>query len=112
MVPTDVNVRVTVPVAVVDGNIALWPAHSRAAARDAAHAFVDYLFTPAAQQELSDAGFRPVARVPRPRRFPRVRTLLSVEKDMGGWASVQRRFFDSGAVLDGIMNEVTGRGEG
>lgn len=111
VVPADVNVRVTVPVAVVDGNIALWPAHSRAAAKDAATAFVDYMFTPAAQQELADAGFRPVVKVPRPRRFPKVSRLVSVEKDMGGWAAVQARFFDSGAALDGIMNEVIGRDE-
>ena len=109
VVPPDVNVRVAVPVAVVDGNIALWPPHSRAAAGDAARAFVQYLFTAEAQQALADTGFRPVARVARPPRLPRPRTLLSVERDMGGWASVQARFFESGAMLDGIMDEVAGR---
>ena len=109
VVPSDVNVRVTIPAAVVDGNIALWSPHSRETARNAASAFVDYLFTGEAQQELADAGFRPVRKVRRPRTFPRVSRLVSVEDNMGGWAAVQARFFDSGAELDGIMNEVIGR---
>lgn len=108
VVPGD-NVRVAFPVAAVDGNLARFPRHSRAAAEAAARAFVDYLFTPAAQQEFVDAGFRPVARVARPRAFPKARHLVSVEADLGGWAAVQAKFFDSGALLDGIMDEVAGR---
>jgi sulfate transport system substrate-binding protein len=109
VVPPD-NVRVAFPVAAVDGNLSRFPRHSRAAAAAAAAAFVEYLFSPAAQQEFVDAGFRPVRRVARPRAFPRAPRLASVETDLGGWAAVQAKFFDSGALLDGIMDEVAGRG--
>ena len=97
------------PVVAVDGNLRRWPAHSRQAAVDAARAFVEYCFTPEAQQELNDAGFRPVVRIKKPRNFPRVKKLLSVEEDFGGWDAVQEKMFSAGGVLDRINDAVAGR---
>ena len=97
------------PVAAVDGNLRRWPAYSRVVARDAAKAFVEFCFTPEAQQELNDAGFRPVVKVKRPRNFPRVKKLLSVEEDFGGWDAVQAKMFSAGGVLDKINDAVAGR---
>ena len=93
------NIKVKMPVATVDGNLRRWPSYSRKAAEDAARAFVEYCFTPEAQQELNDAGFRPVVKVRKPRHFPKVKKLLSVEEDFGGWD----------AVLDRINDAVAGR---
>ena len=97
------------PVACVDGNLRRWPAYSRKAAEDAARAFVEFCFTPAAQQELNDAGFRPVVKIKKPRNFPRVKKLLSVEEDFGGWDAVQAKMFSAGGVLDKINDAVAGR---
>jgi len=103
------NIRVAMPVATVDGNLRRWPSYSRDIAIDAAKAFVEYLFTPEAQQELNDAGFRPVVKIKKPRNFPKVRKLLSVEDDFGGWDAVQAKFFSAGGILDKINDAVAGR---
>lgn len=103
------NIKVKMPVAAVDGNLRRWPAYSRDVARDAAKAFVEFCFTPEAQQELNDAGFRPVVKIKKPRNFPRVKKLLSVEEDFGGWDAVQEKMFSAGGVLDRINDAVAGR---
>ena len=103
------NIKVKMPVATVDGNLRRWPAYTRKAAEDAAKAFVEYLFTPEAQQELNDAGFRPVVKIKRPRNFPKVKKLLSVEEDFGGWDAVQKKMFSAGGVLAKINDAVAGR---
>lgn len=103
------NIKVKMPVATVDGNLRRWPSYSRKAAEDAARAFVEYCFTPEAQQELNDAGFRPVVKVRKPRHFPKVKKLLSVEEDFGGWDAVQEKMFSAGGVLDRINDAVAGR---
>ena len=58
MVWTAVMPQVETPVAVVDKNVAQRSARTRAATIQAAHAFADYLYTPQAQQEFADCGFR------------------------------------------------------
>ena len=126
VVPPD-NVRVTLPVALVTANLDRFPLHSRAAARDAAQAFLEFLFTPEAQAEFVAAGFRPVGPLPKGggkagggggaaaaaaaahRKFVKVRRLVDVDAHMGGWNAVQGRFFANGALLDDLQNELSGR---
>jgi sulfate/thiosulfate transport system substrate-binding protein len=111
VVPPD-NVRVTMPVALVSANLDRFPAHSRTAAKEAADAFLRFLFTPEAQAEFVAAGFRPVGPLPRGvpgRKFPKVRRLVDVDAHLGGWDAVQARFFASGALLDDLQNELSGR---
>jgi len=57
---------VQTPVAIVDANIERCPARTRAATRAAAEAFIDYLFTPAAQAEFEAVGFRRACPNPSP----------------------------------------------
>ncbi|HEY9646148.1 MAG TPA: sulfate ABC transporter substrate-binding protein [Chroococcidiopsis sp.] len=93
-----VNISIDAPVAVVDKNV------DEHGTREVAEAFVEFLFTPAAQREFASVGFRPVnPEVAREvqNRFPRVSQLYTVQ-DFGGWSEVQRRFFDDGGIFDQI----------
>ena len=59
-----------------------------------ARAFVDFLHTPQAQAIFAAHGYRPVARnVPTNVRFPQPHTLFDIGF-LGGWESVETRFFD------------------
>ena len=51
-------IQVETPVAVVDRNIDRRPAGVREKTRACANAFVEYLFTPEAQQDFAACGFR------------------------------------------------------
>lgn len=93
-----VNLSIDNPMAIVDENV------DRHGTRPVAEAFLQYLYQPEAQMEFARAGFRPVnaaiARLPEfVNRFPSVQNLAKIE-DYGGWAVVQRKFFDDGAIFD------------
>lgn len=65
-------------------------------AKPQAKAFLDYLWTPAAQAVFAKHGYRPVlASVARQfaARFPQPRTLFTID-DLGGWDKVMKAFFD------------------
>ncbi|NJR67045.1 MAG: sulfate ABC transporter substrate-binding protein [Leptolyngbyaceae cyanobacterium CRU_2_3] len=101
VIPTDVNVSIDAPVAVVDQNV------DRHGTRQVAEAFVNYLFTPEAQEEFAKVGFRPVdATVAEKyaKDYPKVERLLTV-KDFGGWSQVQDKFFEDGTVFDQIQEK-------
>lgn len=98
-VPTDVNISIDAPVAVVDA------VAKKKGTQEVAEAFVQYLFTPEAQRIFAENGFRPV--VPEVEKafstqFPPVKKLLTVE-DFGGWSKVQKEFFEDDAVFDRIL---------
>ncbi len=100
----EVNLVIAHPIAIVDKNV------ERHGNRGAVEAFVQFLYTPAAQREFAKAGFRPVeaavAQDPEFRRqFPKIKHLGTVE-DYGGWAAVQRKFFSEGAVFDQIQAQL------
>jgi sulfate transport system substrate-binding protein len=102
VVPTDVNVSIDNPVAVVDKNV------DARGTRKIAEAFVQFLFTPEAQREFAKVGFRPVdATVSQEfaKDYPKVQKLFTV-KDLGGWTQVQKRFFEDGALFDQIQTEI------
>eukprot|EP00210_Caulerpa_lentillifera_P000476 g459.t1 len=104
------NIRVEAPVALVDKNLS-----SRSeATREAAKAFVDYLFLPEAQREFVACGFRPVNKsvqteVKSTAIFPPVQSLWTVDKKLGGWLKAQEKFFDANAILDEIQTDVAQR---
>ncbi len=102
VVPTDVNISIDNPVAVVDQNV------EKHGNRAVAEAFVQFLFTPDAQDEFAKAGFRPVDESVAAKyasQFPKVTKLFTVQ-DLGGWSKVQSEFFDDGAVFDKIQSSV------
>ncbi|MGG6296876.1 sulfate ABC transporter substrate-binding protein [Leptolyngbya sp. AN02str] len=102
IVPTDVNISIDNPVAVVDAIV------DRRGTREVAEAFVEFLFTPEAQEEFAKAGFRPSDPTVAEKyasQYPTVENLFTVA-DLGGWDSVQAKFFDDGAEFDKIQAKV------
>lgn len=98
----DPNISIDNPVAVVDANV------DKNGTREVAEAFLQFLFTPAAQAEFAKVGFRPV--LPEvaqdfATQFPPVNTLFTVE-DLGGWSTIQEKFFADDAVFDQIQSKL------
>lgn len=97
----DVNISIDNPIAVVDKNV------DKHGNREVVEAFVKYLFTPEAQTEFAKVGFRPVDEtVAKSKEFadkyPPVKNLSTVQ-ELGGWDTVQKKFFDDGALFDQIQ---------
>jgi sulfate transport system substrate-binding protein len=87
------------PVSVVDAVV------DRRGTRRAAQAFLEFLYTPEAQEIAARHHFRPrnaevLARYRS--KFPDVR-VLTVDRDFGGWASAQKTHFDEGGIFDQIF---------
>lgn len=95
-IPTDYNISIDSPVAVVDANV------DKHGTREVAEAFAEFLFTAQAQREFAKVGFRPIDEVVSKEfesQFPKVDKLFTV-KDFGGWDAVQTKFFEDGAMFD------------
>lgn len=102
VIPTDYNISIDNPVAVVDANV------DRRGTRKVAQAFAEFLFTPEAQREFAQAGFRPIEPTVSQefaQQYPEIKNLFTI-KDLGGWDKVQAQFFDDGAVFDKMMNKI------
>ncbi|KIY99437.1 Sulfate-binding protein Flags: Precursor [Monoraphidium neglectum] len=103
------NVRIACPLALVDKVLDSKPA----AARQAAHQFANFCFTPRAQVEFGRVGFRPNPRLckeqPEHLAGRGGVQMWNVEDALGGWAAAQRKFFDAGRILDRIQSEVGAR---
>jgi sulfate/thiosulfate transport system substrate-binding protein len=98
-VPTDRNISIDNPVTIVDANV------DKHGTREVSEAFAEYLFTKEAQKEFAKVGFRPVdPTVAREfaSQYPKVDKLFTV-KDLGGWETIQSKFFDDGADFDKIL---------
>ncbi|KAG2486189.1 hypothetical protein HYH03_015151 [Edaphochlamys debaryana] len=100
------NIRIECPLALVDKVVDARGPEVRRAAAD----FCRFLFTAPAQSEFARLGFRV-----NPRTCKEVAAaqtglppakLWQVDKELGGWAAAQRRFFDAGAILDDIQAHV------
>jgi sulfate transport system substrate-binding protein len=84
------------PVSVVDAVV------NRRGTRREAQAYLEFLYTPEAQEIAARHHFRPrdsgvLARFRA--KFPDVRA-LTIDRDFGGWAEAQRTHFDEGAAFD------------
>jgi sulfate transport system substrate-binding protein len=102
-VPIDYNISIDAPVAVVDANV------DKHGTKEVAEAFLQFLFTPEAQREFAQVGFRPVDETMAQEfssQYPAVKNLLSVQS-FGGWNKVQSEFFDEGAMFDKILAKVS-----
>jgi len=90
------------PVAIVDAVV------DRKGTRALAEAFVQFLFTPAAQRIFAEAGFRPVhpdVMQAFAHQYPPVPHLFTVD-ELGGWTTVQEKFFEDGAIFDKIQAQL------
>lgn len=97
----DVNISIDNPIAVVDKNV------DKHGNREVAEGFVKFLYTPEAQQEFVKLGFRPVDKTIAQSKevadkFPKVKTLGTVQ-DFGGWSAIDQKFFADGGVFDQIQ---------
>lgn len=105
-IPTDYNISIDNPVAVVDKNV------DKHGNRKVAEAFVKFLFTPEAQREFAKAGFRPVnVQVAKEfyNQYPAIKKLVTAQ-DFGGWGQIQSKFFADKAVFDQILAKTGRRG--
>ena len=96
----EVNISIDNPVAVVDKNV------DKHGTREVAQAFVEFLYTPEAQEEFAKAGFRPVdptVAEKTAKEYKKLNTLFTVQ-DLGGWNNIQKQFFDDGAIFDKIQS--------
>jgi ABC-type sulfate transport system substrate-binding protein len=96
-----VSVRAEPHVAVVDANA------SRKGTAEAARAYLQFLYTPAAQDLIAELFFRPTAGDSEKRhadRFPPMSLLRATDPQfkLGDWTRIQKRFFDQGGVFDEI----------
>ena len=67
-----------------------------------AQAFLDFLYTPAAQQIWADSGYRPAVSGVATGKFPTPVSLFTIN-DLGGWTQVATDFFDT---TSGVMADV------
>src|SRR5690349_15483073 len=79
--------------------------------KEAAQAFVDFLYTPEGQEKWAEAGFRPVdpdVAAKHASEFPEPEKLWTID-DLGGWGKVNDELFDpeKGSVAK-IYDEATG----
>lgn len=98
-VPTDVNISIDNPIAVVDKIV------DKKGTRKVAEAFVQYAFTPQAQREYAKVGFRSVnAQVSTEfaKQYPKINKLVTVN-DFGGWDKINNKFFKDNAIFDQII---------
>ncbi|MBD2041356.1 sulfate ABC transporter substrate-binding protein [Microcoleus sp. FACHB-672] len=95
----EVNISIDNPIAVVDKNV------DKHGTREVAEAFVQFLYTPEAQREFAKLGFRPVDATvgeETANKFTKLKTLFTAQ-DLGGWDTIQKQFFDDGAVFDKVQ---------
>ncbi|MGD1873936.1 MAG: sulfate ABC transporter substrate-binding protein [Mastigocoleus sp.] len=97
-----VNISIDNPIALVDKNV------KKHGNKEVAEAFIKYLFTPTAQREFAQIGFRPVESSIKKEfatKYPPVKNLFTV-KDLGGWDKMQKQFFANGAAFDQIQANI------
>jgi sulfate transport system substrate-binding protein len=87
------------PVSIVDTNV------DARGTRKLAEAYVQHLYSPAAQALIAKNYYRPVspeyARPEDMKRFPKLK-LLTIDGDFKGWAKAQATHFNDGGVFDQI----------
>jgi sulfate/thiosulfate transport system substrate-binding protein len=90
------------PVAIVDGNV------DAKGTRKLAEAYLNFLYTPAAQAIIAKNYYRPAhpefAAKEDLKRLPKLE-LITVEKVFGGWAAAQKKHFADGGVFDEIQKQ-------
>jgi sulfate/thiosulfate transport system substrate-binding protein len=99
VVVPSVTILAEPPVAVVDRVV------DRKGTRREAQAYLEFLYTPEAQEIAARHHYRPrnadvLARYRS--KFPDVR-MLTIDRDFGGWAAAQKRHFADGGVFDQIF---------
>ena len=98
IVVPSVSIRAEPPVAVIDKVV------DKRGTRAVAEAYLQFLYTPGAQEIAARNGYRPRDPAVLTRHqgsFP-VLPLFEIERNFGGWAKAQKLFFADGGVFDRI----------
>lgn len=97
IVTPSISILAEPTVAWVDGNVV------RGEKLDAAKAYLDFLYTPAAQGIIAKHYYRPAEpQFASPQdlaRLPKLK-LVTIDRDFGGWAEAQKKYFANGAIFD------------
>ncbi len=99
IVTPSVSVLAEPPLAVVDANA------KKHGTEAVAKAYLQYLYTPAAQEMIAKAHYRPrdpAVAAKYAATFPQMK-LLTIDKDFGGWKKAQAEHFADGAIFDTIF---------
>lgn len=99
IVTPSISILAEPPVALVDGNV------DADGTRKVAEAYLDFLYTPAAQKIIAAKFYRPrnlAAADPADlARFRDVK-LVTIDEKFGGWRAAQKKYFADGGVFDQI----------
>jgi sulfate/thiosulfate-binding protein len=106
IVVPSISILAEPPVALVDGNV------DAKGTRKVAQAYLDFLYTPAAQAVMVQHFYRPS----RPETVPKAALdvlpqikLFTIQDVFGGWAQAQKTHFDNGGVFDAIARAAANR---
>ena len=103
VLPTS-TIQIDNPVAVVDTYV------DKHGTREAAEAFVDFLFTPEAQQIFAKHGLRspdPEVAKATAEQYPPIEDLFTIA-DFGGWKEATPKFFGETGIFYQVLSEVQG----
>lgn len=101
IVVPSVSILAEPPVTVLDGNA------GRHGTQDVAQAYLEFLYTPEAQDVIGKNFYRPTGEAAKAKyasSFPKV-NLVTIDGAFGGWQAAQKRFFNDGGVFDKIFAE-------
>jgi sulfate/thiosulfate-binding protein len=101
IISPSISILAEPPVAVVDKNTA------RHGTTAIATAYLEYLYSPAAQDLIGANFYRPrgaAAAAKYASRFPKIE-LVTVEKNFGGWSKAQPEFFADGGIFDQVYSK-------
>ena len=99
IVAPSVSIRAEPPVALVDKVV------DRKGTRKVAEAYLNFLYTPAAQEIIAKDYYRPLDPAVGAKyagRFPHI-ALFTIDRNFGGWARAQATHFNDGGVFDQIF---------
>jgi len=100
IVVPSISVLAEPPVALVDGNV------DRKGTRKVAEAYLNFLYQPKAQALIAKNFYHPVdpsAAAPEDlAKLAKPATLVTVDKDFGGWTNAQKTHFADGGIFDQI----------
>jgi sulfate/thiosulfate transport system substrate-binding protein len=98
LVVPSVSILAEPPVAVVDKVVL------RRGTRDIAQEYLNYLYTPEAQEIIAQNFYRPIdekVAAKYAKQFPKI-NLVTIQ-DFGGWSKAQKQHFDDGGLFDQVM---------
>ncbi len=98
----EVNISIDNPITLVDKYV------NRRGTREVAEAFLQFLYTPAAQRAFAKVGFRPLNSLviqEFSQQFPPLKKLFTAAA-FGGWDAIQNKFFKDGGIFDQIQMDI------